>query len=71
MSKRCGNTVSKQPQLLHTARDGCEMNRIDPENAPCAVEDLFPGLVETVQQRFRRLSGLNDPLLPKGGYKLD
>jgi hypothetical protein len=44
--------------ILATAVEETLMNRIDPENALRAAEEIFPLLVEALQQRYGRLSGL-------------
>jgi hypothetical protein len=44
--------------ILATAVEETLMNRIDPENALHAAEEIFPLLIEALQQRYGRLSGL-------------
>lgn len=44
--------------ILATAVEETLMNRIDPENALRAAEEIFPLLVEALKHRYGRLSGL-------------
>ena len=57
--------------ILATAVEETLMNRIDPENALRAAEEIFPLLVNALQQRFGRQSGLaaTRKFLPHDGSK--
>ncbi|GCE28559.1 hypothetical protein KDA_40430 [Dictyobacter alpinus] len=62
ISEKFAFTVDEQLRIraaiLATAVEETLMNRIDPENALRAAEELFPLLVKALRQRYGRYSGL-------------